>query len=54
MTAPRHGEASDDSDAQEDTDHIASAVAALFFPSPSHPRRCRHGHNGGPHHDLCR
>ena len=27
MTAPRHGEASDDSDAQEDTDHIASALS---------------------------
>ncbi|GAE67587.1 hypothetical protein JCM18909_659 [Cutibacterium acnes JCM 18909] len=27
MTAPRHGEASDDSDAPEDTDRIASALS---------------------------
>ena len=27
MTAPRHGEASDDSDVREDTDHIASALS---------------------------
>src|SRR5260364_112375 len=31
MTAPRHGEASDDSDAQEDTDHIASALSQRCF-----------------------
>ena len=31
MTAPRHGEASDDSDAREDTDHIASALSQRCF-----------------------
>ena len=31
MTAPRHGEASDDSDAQEDTDHIASSFHGVPF-----------------------
>ena len=31
MTAPRHGEASDDSDVREDTDHIASALSQRCF-----------------------
>ena len=54
MTAPRHGEASDDSDVREDTDHIASALSQRCF---SLARRILGGAGMATmvaHHDLCR